>query len=119
MDLQSTDRDKRHNCTVFSFASDHRNSEGIVLQLKMVASVGNAPTFHALQACAHLSKPRSHLKFMVLRGTPQGNLARKTCVKPTFQFTTLSVFNCTSRSANPWAVVVIPCHEPFCYCSLL
>lgn len=58
---------------------------------EMVASVGNAPTFHALQACAHLSKPRSHLKFMVFRGIPRGNLARFSCVKPIFQFTTLSV----------------------------
>lgn len=68
MDLQSTDRGKRHNCTVFSFASDHRNSEGSVLQLKMVAATGNAPVYSALQADANLSQLSSLLKFMACGG---------------------------------------------------
>ena len=68
MDLQSTDRGKRHNCTVFSFASDHRNSEGSVLQLKMVAATGNAPVYSALQADANLSQLSSLLKFKVFGG---------------------------------------------------
>lgn len=65
-------------CTVFSFASDHRKSEGLVLQLKMVASVGNAPTFCALQAHAHLSKPRSLFKIVAFGATREASCLRTT-----------------------------------------
>lgn len=86
---------------------------------EMVASVGNAPTFHALQACAHLSKPRSHLKFMVFRGSPQGNRTRKSCVKPTLYFTTLSVLaarRILRTLGLLWSSLVM---NLFGYCSLL
>jgi len=50
MDLQSTDGGKR---------------------LKLVAAIGNAPIFYALQAYAHLSKPNSQLKLMVFGATQE------------------------------------------------
>ena len=96
MDLQSTDGGKR---------------------LKLVAAIGNAPIYSALQAGANLSQLSSQFEIHGFWGYP-GNLAQSaTNPFALFQyFTTLSAFGFTSHSANSWAVMVIPRHEPLLLC---